>query len=183
MLKLLMMMFLFSSCAHAPATKSIVVENGSVGPITGSVLDSDILAQGGSLALVPFKAGAQAEATDELDHISLMILKGIKDSVDEHKGTLQVVDAADGHPKLALQGYIKEFSKSGKLSRMLLKPNQYSLELEGELWLISNGQRLVNFSTSKKFNPKKEKPIDVAYALGREIGDFISDHAKQKGSL
>ena len=54
-----------------------------VGSVTGTVLDKDLLVQGGDIALVPFKAGPQAEATDELDRLSLMIIKGIKESLDD----------------------------------------------------------------------------------------------------
>ena len=179
--------FMLASCAHSPKVKretkvhkkvhkSEVVEQKS--SVTGSVLDSQLLVQGGNIALVPFKAGPNAEATDELDRLSLMIIKGIQDSLEHQKTSLHVVDAADGQPKIALQGYIEEYSKTGNLSRMMMRPNKNSLSLVGEVWLISNGQRLLNFSTDKKFNPKKEKPMDVAYVLGKEIGDYIGSYAQ-----
>src|SRR4029079_12226566 len=97
----------FASCAHmhhAPAVKH--ADPSLVSGVTGAVMDSEILAQGGDLALVPFKAGDQAEANDETDRISMMILKGIKDSLDQQNTSLHVIDASQTHPKVALQGYI-----------------------------------------------------------------------------
>jgi hypothetical protein len=165
------------SCAHAPVHKqgSPKAVESQVG---GIVLDQSLLSQGGDLALGPFKPGDQAEANDETDRISSMILKGIKDYFDSQHTSLHVVDATQTHPKFVLEGYIHEFSKAGKMSRMMMRPNKDVLRIEGEIWLIPSGQRLAGFSANKKFDPKKEKPFDVAYALGHDIAEFIVSHTK-----
>ncbi len=162
------------SCTHTPVVKV----SQDLEAVKGIVLNSAILAQGGNLALVPFRAGSSAEANEETDHLSMMILKGIKEGIEAQKTSLQIVDASETQPKIALQGYIEEFAKTGKLSRMMMRPNRDSLSLVGEVWLVSNGERLVNFTANKKFNPKKQKPVDIAYDLGKEIGDFIGSHSK-----
>ncbi len=166
-----------SSCAHTPVKKTMM-EDGPSPPVTGTVLDSVLLAQGGDLALAPFKAGSRAEADGELDRLSMMILKGIKDGIEEHDTSLHIIGNNEGQPKIVLEGYVQEYSKTSRLSRMMLRPNRDSLVLEGELWVNPTGERLLSFSTQRKFDPKKEKPKDVAYALGKDIGDFVGAHAK-----
>jgi hypothetical protein len=188
MLIVVLGVFMLASCAHgSKETKTKlarIVESAPVknegSSVVGAVLDADTLAQGGEIALVPFKAGTNAEATDELDRLSLIITKGITDSLNAQATSLKVVDAAEGKPRVALQGYIEEFSRSGKMSRVMMRPNEMSFSVVGEVWLISDGKRLLTFSTDKRFDPKKQKAVDAAYHLGKEIGDFIGAHAKAK---
>lgn len=171
-----------SSCVFASKkkkpVKTVVLVDVQEVSVTGTVLAADVLAEGGAIALVPFKAGPGAEATDELDRISMMMIKGIRESIADKKSSLKVVEPTEESPRIAMQGYIEEYSKTGRLKRMMLRPNQSSLVVAGEVWLISNGQRLLSFSTDKRFHSKKEKAVNVAYALGREIGDYISSHVK-----
>ncbi|MBF0490869.1 MAG: hypothetical protein HQL15_09735 [Candidatus Omnitrophica bacterium] len=168
--------FVYVSSAYA-ATKQKGVEE-KVDSVVGSLLDRETLGQGGDIALVPFKAGAKAEANDELDRLSLMIIRGIKESLDAQKNAFHVVDPEKTQPRMALQGYIDEFSKTGKLRKMMFRPAESCIALEGEVWLISNGQRLLSFSEERRFNPKKEKTLSVAYDMGRSIGDYLGSHAK-----
>src|SRR3569623_19727 len=109
---------MLASCAHGHiAKKKVHIASLTKAKVTGSAFEPHGLS--GDLALTPFKAGAQAEANDEPAHISMMVIKGIKESIDEQKNSIHVVDAAEGHPVIAMQGYIDEFSKTGKLSRMM----------------------------------------------------------------
>lgn len=171
-----------SSCVFGgkktKAPKTVVPVETEQASVTGTVLDAQVLAQGGTIALVPFKAGPGAEATDELDRISMMMIKGIRETMALKGEALKVVEPAEESPRIAMQGYIEEYSKTGRLKRLMLRPNQSSLRVTGEVWLISNGQRLLSFSTDKRFYPKKEKVLNVAYALGREIGTYISSQVK-----
>ncbi|MEI7998750.1 MAG: hypothetical protein WCH62_04515 [Candidatus Omnitrophota bacterium] len=178
MLRFLVISFcvlIFSSCSHAPIKK---VVNDPLPFVTGTVLNSAVLTGGGDLTLSTFKAGPLAEENDELDNFSVMILKGVKDSLEGQKTLLHVVSGNDVHPKMVLEGYVQEYSKTGRLARMTMHPNRNLLVLTGELWLVSNGERILNFTTQKKFDPKKEKPTDVAYALGKDIGDFVATHSR-----
>lgn len=134
---------------------------------------------GGNLALMPFRAGPQAEANDELDRLSMAILRGIKDTLDEHHSVLHVItNESQGQPQMVLQGYIQEYSKVGRLSRLMMRPYRNRIIVVGEIWLAVGGQRLLNFSAQRDFNPKKDKPGDVAYAIGQAIGDFITKEPK-----
>jgi hypothetical protein len=170
------------SCGHKKAVIQDEVESlsaslsGAAPEVTGSALEEKVLS--GKLALTPFRAGPKAFANEETDQISMMALRGIKESLDEQSTSITVVDTEGTKPDIALQGYIEEYSKSGRMSRMMLKANKNSMIIEGEVWLISTGQRLLVFTAKKKFNPKKEKPLNVAYQLGRGIGEFIGKHAK-----
>lgn len=165
-----------ASCAHAPVHKEVKAPEQS--QVTGFA-DSKTLSKGGDLALVPFNAGEKAEANDETDRLAMMILKGIKDSLDQNN-LIHVVDASQTHPKFGLQGYIQEFSKPGKLSKITMRHGLDCLSLEGEMWEVSTGQRVAGFSVKQKFDPHHEKPIDVAYRLGQGIGRFIIEHTKKE---
>lgn len=173
--------FLLTSCVHGPVKKTIEQNAASM---SGSVVDEALLLEGGDLALVPFKAGSKAEANDELDRLSMMVLKGIKESLDENDQniSLHVVNETEAKPQIVLEGYFEEYSKTNRVSRMMMHPNKSTLTLEGDLWLVSTGKRLLTFSIKKKFNPKKEKSMDIAYAMGKEIGRFIVSKSKSKGN-
>ncbi len=167
---------ILSGCAHTPV-KTVTDEPSP--SVTGSVVEPVLLAHGGKLALVSLKAGPQAEANNELDGISTAVLTGIKDSLDGQKtSSLHVIRTQDGQPDVVLEGYVQEFSQTSRLSRMMMHPNRGHLVLTGEIWLRTTGQRLLTFSADKKFDPKKEKPMDVAYELGQNIGDFIGSHTR-----
>ncbi len=169
--------FLLSSCAHSPVAKKELQEN--VAAITGSVTDQALLTEGGDLALTPFKAGPRAEDNEELDHLSMMVLKGIKETLDRQNTSLHIIDSEEAKPQIVLEGYFEEYSKTGRAARMMMHKNKSSLVAEGNLWLVSTGKRLLTFSIKKKFNPKKEKPSNVAYAMGCEIGTFIASNSKE----
>jgi hypothetical protein len=169
------MISLCLSCAHS----SKVSKSEEMLPVvTGAVVSSELLIKGGDLALVAFKAGPKAEANDELDRISLTILKGVKESLDNQKTSLRIIAPNEGQPAVVMEGYIQDFSKPGRISRVMLRPNHYCLSVEGELWLSTTGQRLLNFSAQKDFNPKKEKLVDVAFKMGKEIGNFVAEHTR-----
>lgn len=163
---------LLISCAHKPVQKISVEPLTSA---TGTILNASILAKGGKLALMPFRAGPQAEANDELDRLSMAVLRGIKDSLDEQNTALHVItDESQGQPQMVLQGYVQEYSKTGHFSRIMRRSHRDRIVLEGEIWLEASGERLLNFSLQRAFDSKKNKPMDVAYAMGKSIGDFIA---------
>lgn len=169
--------FLLVSCAHTSVKKTI---GDHLASMNGSVLDEMLLSEGGDLALTPFKAGPMAEANDELDHLSMMILKGVKESLDEQKTSLHIIAESQGKPKIAFEGYIQELSRTNRFSRMMMRPNRSSLVLVGDLWLISTGKRLLTFSIERKFNSKKENFTNVAYEMGKDIGKFIAAKSQLK---
>lgn len=159
-----------TSCAHQPVKKNM---DNSSARVTGIVLDQEALVQGGDLGLTPFKAGPAAEANDELDRISGMIVKGVKDCLEKRKSPLHIIDATQGQPKIVLEGYVKDLYKTTRMSRVLKGANLDSITLEGDLWLTSNGKQILSFYLQRKFNRFKEKLDDAAYAAGWDIGEFI----------
>ncbi|MBI3602226.1 MAG: hypothetical protein HY209_04965 [Candidatus Omnitrophica bacterium] len=165
---------ILSGCAHTPVKTATSVP----ALVTGSVIEPALLAHGGRLALVSLKAGPQAEANDELEGLSTAVLTGIKDSLDAQKTSLHVMKAQEGQPQVVLEGYVQEFSQTGRLSRLMMHPNRDHLVLVGEIWLRRTGERLLTFSAGKKFDPQKEKPMKVAYELGQGIGNFIGAHTR-----
>ena len=179
---LVIIALVLASCAHSPVAHKSVVQKSkkeSLIQFSGNVLNQPLLSSGGKLGLTAFKAGPMAEANDELDRVSAMVIKGIKETLGSQQTSVEIIDSTQGQPDIALEGYVEELSKKGKLSRMMGN-SQQKLVLVGDIWLVSSGKRLLEFNVQKKFNSKKETFMDVSYQMGQEIGSFIASHAKQK---
>ncbi len=147
-------------------------------PVSGSVVDSTSLLAGGLLAFAEFKPGPGAVADEQTDRISLMLIKGIKDAMSVHTSALSIAGEDQlNQADFLLDGHIEEFSKSGKLSRLVMRKNEVYLSVEGEIWRQESGAKVLVFSSSAVINVKKEKPAEVAYQMGKAIGDFISTHS------
>ncbi len=147
-------------------------------PVTGSVVDSTVLAKGGLMAFAEFKPGPGAVADEQTDKISLMLIKGIRESLLTHASSLSLIDADQlDRADFLLEGHIEEFSRSGKLSRLVMRKNEAYLAVDGEIWRQDSGAKVLVFATSAIINVKKQKPAEVAYQMGLAIGDFISTHS------
>ncbi len=166
---ILLWCLVFSGCFHA----AVVKPNLSPSPlVTGSVINLEQLKAGGKLALTLFKAGPQAEANEQLDKLSLMLVQGITERFKAHHTPLTVV--SDETADFVMEGYIEEFSQSGKFSPWLFKKGQIRLAVSGEIWLGNSGVKALTFAARKAADPKKTKAADLAYDMGQAIGDFIA---------
>ena len=68
------------------------------------------LLRGGKLIVVPFRAGEDAVATKELDHLALTIVKGMADGFLEMNSNIVVVASRDANEAdFIMNGYIDKF--------------------------------------------------------------------------
>ena len=166
MFKLLLLLLACSlpmACSHAP--RESYVREAAVPVVTGNVSNSSVLIKGGDLSLLSFRAGPQAEDNEELDKISGVAINSIKKNLDAQNTALHVMtDESQEQPQMFLQGYVQEYSKRSR---------RHKIVLTGEIWLKSNGQRVLSFSAEQSFDSKKEKVLEVVYHMGQAIGDFI----------
>ncbi len=132
--------------------------------ITGSVIDSSAFKKGGSLVLGSFEPGPGAAADDETDQLSLMMIKGIKDTL--LKENTRFIIPADGAQNSAfyLEGSIKDYDRRGHFAH---------LSIDGEIGLSQTGEEIFMFQTSAKIDLKGQNPKAVAYRIGVAIAHFI----------
>ncbi len=135
--------------------------------------------KGGTLGLSAFKAGPGAEANDQLDKLSLMLIKGIRDVLTQRTTVWHIADAGQDNVDFVLDGYIEELSQSGKFSRLILRKNKTNLSVDGEIWSQATGGKVLVFASSEIINIKKQELMDQAYAMGQAIGEFIAAQAKE----
>ncbi len=167
--------FLGCSAKHSHPLKRSV----STISITERVINPSLLSKGGTIGFNTFKPGAKAEANDQLDHISLMVIKGFKEAIEQSKAGFTVVNG-DEVPGFIVDGHIQEFSKNlSGMSRLMMQPAKWHLNLEGEIWLESSGEKVYVFNAEDDIGIK-EDPMDAAYKIGQRIGTDFINHFENK---
>lgn len=143
--------------------------------VAGDLVNLKRLNEGGKVGLLMFKAGPRAEANEQLDRVSLMLIKGIRESLDRRRTPLTIT-TDQAQADLVLQGYVEEFSRPGKFDRWVKRRDKGRLSVSGEVWQQESGTKVLTFASSDDIS-KTENALDVAYKMGRAIGDFICAQA------
>ncbi len=110
-----------------------------------------------------------------MDRVSLMLIKGIQERLQQHSTGL-VVTIEEDQADLILQGYIEEFFQPGKFDRWVKRKKNSRLAVSGEIWQRESGTKVLTFASSNKIS-SKDQPLDVAYRMGEAIGDFLAGQA------
>ncbi len=156
---------IFLLCANAYAAQPQVY---------GHVLDKEFLVKGGTLGLRSLRAGNNASADDQLDTVSMMVLKGVSESLVNQKSVLKIPEANQQSFDCVLDGYVQEISGPGKMSRLFLRKSKGNLAIEGEIWRTDTQERVLQFNASVVLNVKKDKIENKAYELGLALGNYIA---------
>ena len=140
--------------------------------ITGSVVNSSAFGKGGRLVLGPFKPGPGASADDETAGLSLMITKGIQDTLptDNTHFTIPADDSKDSD--FYLDGYIEDYGSKGHFAH---------LSIDGEIGLRETGERIFTFQTTTIVDLKTQNPKTAAYRIGVAVAHFIGSHNQPLG--
>jgi len=154
---ILAVIFLSGCFTHLPFKRDTAVP---LPEFSGNVVDAAKLKTAAKLGFSSFRAGPQAAADDQLDRLSLMLIKGIKDSLEAKKVSLATTDQEEG-ADVVMDGYIEEFSRK-------------RFSVSGELWDKETGAKVLVFGASRVLRPKKDNPMDTAYEVGTVIGDYIA---------
>lgn len=150
--------------------------NFTLGIPTGKIIDRATFAKGGSVAILPFKAGEQATANPQLDRIALMIAKGVIDYLNEQRTPYRVLTTQDqGNPDMIIDGYIQDFKRPGTISRWVFRDKGTRLSVSGQMTLAKTKERVMVFQTAKTMVDPKKDGLDVAYQTGQDLGRFIVD--------
>ncbi len=134
--------------------------------------DAGLLKAGGKIAFTPFKAGAQAAADDQLDRVSLIIIKGITDRLAQSKTSLAVVTPQE-EPDLVFGGYVDELAQNSRYQRLVLRRGKGRLVISGQIWLSSTGAKVANFAAYAHLDAYQDV-TGAAYELGLSLGNEIA---------
>lgn len=126
--------------------------------------------------ILPFKAGVNAIDSLQLDRVALMIVKGTVDYLADQKTPFTVLTTEDqGSPQLVIEGYVDEFSQSGKMSRMVMRKKSTTLSVNGQMVIAGTHDRVLVFQYTKSMPDPKKDGLDLAYQTGQDLGRFIVD--------
>jgi hypothetical protein len=146
------------------------------GSPTGKIVNRGLFIKDGTLAVLPFKAGEDAESDPQLDRMALTIAKGMIDYLNEQKAPFKVLTTQDqGNPQMIVEGYIEDLKRPGKLSRWVLRRNKTVLSVRGQMALVGSKDRVLMFQETKSMPDPKKDGLDIAYQTGQDLGRFILD--------
>ncbi len=133
---------------------------------------------GAKFVVVPFTAGVGVEATQELETIALMIVRGIADAMEESRGKLEVLtpdrlEEAD----FVIQGHVTELDKEDDGLMFWNKAQKKSLAVEALIRDLKTGRGITNFSTRKEVEDSQTGFLQLARQLGEEIGQELLERA------
>ena len=171
MFRKLLCVFLFCVSASGCfwSSREVRPSSGPVNNLSVEILRADLLAQGGVVMVLPFKAGPGAEATPALDRIALSIVKGAADTFSRESSRLvyKVPDSA-AEADFVLEGHIDQFQTSGWGDRMLLK-NKALIQIKGDLRKIRS-QEVVALIYDQRETINDAKSLQLTtYSMGVDI--------------
>jgi hypothetical protein len=143
------------------------------------VFKSEAFSKGGNLLVVPFSAGAGVVANDELDRISLLIVKGIADVLGSGNQRFQLMTSQDSQDAdVVIKGRIIQVQEKTTLSKPWgKKPKHLILSVEGSVLGVENEELVAKFAQIKEVQGKGVSLENLAYETGVEIGHFLTTDA------
>lgn len=146
-------------------------------PLTSfKILNEASLQKAGKLIIAPFRAGVNVEANEELNKIALMVVKGITEGIKEqNENNFEILSYAQAQDAdLIIEGHITKLTKPSRINRMGLGDKKISLGLEGNMVNLETGEKVLIFSDLEERDQKGNTHQDIAYAMGRSIGQVIA---------
>ena len=141
---------------------------------TGKIIKEDVLRKGGTLVILPFKAGENAVASPQLDRVALMIVKGAIDYLNDEKTPFTLLTTQDqGEPDLVIDGYINDFVQPGKMKRWVMQKKKTFLSVEGTMEIQGTKERVLVFQHKRTMGDPQKDGLDIAYKIGQDLGRFI----------
>ena len=145
------------------------------------VLDPGAFSAGGKVAFVPFVAGKEAEAGEELDRMSLMMVKGAADAFNSVRTPWQIVtDENAEEASYVIDGRVEEYGRTRGEGRIpFLGKKTYTLKIRAEMRRVATGEIAAVIFGYKIFRYRKAGER-AAYEIGERIaGELIKQGASQ----
>lgn len=178
---ILFLSFLFlAGCSVHPKPK--VVNTLKVLPLTQAmVFEKEKLAKGGKVLVVPFSAGENIEANDQLDRVSLMIVKGIADTLALGEPFKILVEQDAQSADFVIKGRIVQMEQKTPFHKPWRKKTEkLTLKVEGSVLGVENEEILAKFSQIKILESQTVSFETLGYDIGTEIGRWLLESATTK---
>jgi len=143
---------------------------------SGKVIEQAVLKKGGKLLIVPFSAGVNVAATNEMDKVALGIVKGIYDVVGGGKSSFEILNVDNAsEAEVVIKGHITQMvaPKKGFTKWFKMGKKKKVLAAEGKMIAKDTGQIVLVFSHSRETKIKDQSLVDLGVLLGQDIGKFI----------
>ena len=178
-LNLVIILFIFGhGCSWLGIHKSRETLPESANPYiskSSKIVDKALLKKGGKVAIIPFVAGPNVEANDELDKISLMIVKGLAEELGV-SGVFEIVTGeAAKEADFILDGRITSIGKTPsweKVATASLK-NNVKLAVQGRIVTVTSKDLVLVFSDDRSGRQNQQTHQQLGLSLGQDIGKFI----------
>jgi len=180
-------LFLMIGCAHIPffgkssqPAKETIKSSRLEQPLElsgfvekGRIVDAGRLQQGKNVAVIPFKAGVDVEANEELERVTLMVVKGNADTfADDQGGLFNILTAENSNEAdFVIQGHVTNLKGPSRVSRWVLLKGHKMLSVDGKMIDAGTGEAIAVFTD--QVTSKTESYKDLGYRIGKNIGLFI----------
>ncbi len=171
-------MFLGCSFHQKPKTLALVADTSPLDQTR--VFQKEKLSVGGNLLVVPFSAGENVEASDQLDRVSLMIVKGISDLLGKTDKPFKVLVEKDAqNADFVIKGRIVQMQQKSPFHKPWEKKlSKYILRVEGSVLGVQDDEILAKFSKIEDANSQTEIFETLGYQIGEQIGHFLLTSAR-----
>ena len=169
---ILLFLCLCLGCASAKAK-----ERPQEGSLTSfKIFNENSLHKGGRLLIIPFRAGVNIEANDELNRIALMIVKGMVEAIKkENENRFEIISVEQAQDaQFVIEGHVTRLSQPSRISKMGLGDKKITLGIEGDMVDLETGEKILIFKNLQERDQKGNSHQDMAYAMGRSIGQAIA---------
>ncbi len=141
----------------------------------GKVVDWDRLLKGGRLVIVPFYPGENVAATNDLERISLMIVKGVSEAIKQSNVPIEVLFAEEAaQADLKMTGLITKLSTTDRWWKIFQHQKQHKvIEIQGRMAQIDNDNPVLIYSHRIDTSKSADSFVNLGYVIGQDVGNFI----------
>lgn len=144
----------------------------------GRMIAPDKLTGGGKVLLVPFRAGEQVIASQELDKIAFRMIQGIAIPLRDNRPYFEIViNSEEGSdPDFMIDGYFTRKRESADiLSRWFFLRKKRILSVEGKVMDARTGEVIATFEDKVVSDSAEKDFLQLGFDVGRNIGEFINE--------
>jgi len=145
------------------------------------IFEANRFKEGGGLLMIPFKAGPGVEASNELDRIALMMVKGLSEVIQEDKTPFVLADPKNPQTiKLILEGRVIRLDEPSRMKRWIPGKDMTTMAVEGYIVENETEKIVARFLYTEEFGPDVKDYSEIGYAIGKKLGVDILGNSKNK---
>ena len=157
-----------SAKASAQRKSSFLLENIQF-------INPEPLKKGGTIQIVPFTAGIEVEASQDLDRMVLAMIQGVTEVInaERHNENLNVVFGEEAeNADFRMTGHITRFHQTFRFRKFFSKKYVEAV-IEGKLVSERTGETILIFTHRKKIPIKESNIKNLGRMMGHDVGNYI----------